>query len=489
MDEYARFKWVPPTCFIVGWLLLFVGPFLFPKLLNLYIQFLTYLGLARMIYLIICATIGLVKTLRLPKHMKGQYQTEYTYAWVVPTVNEEENILCGTLDQLAKHTRAKDNYVVFLAFEDVKGNKDKAELIVEKYANIFRHVDYTIHKLLPGESKGKASNVSWCVEQFESKIPKEIDLSKLLITIIDSDSIAPVEYIDHVNAHLYKNPEQANKTVFCPTMIFKLNDMDVPILTRTFDHFHCLAHYTSTVSAFDLSLPFSNYSVSYPLIKSVGFWDKGKDSVAEDNHNFSKMFWANNGDVYGVPIYTPFIQSNIQSGDNYLDNMRAKFTQATRHAMGVFEVSYNLSKFVDCKHKTAKKWAYMTFIFEGFLFHTAFSSFALLYESTRPFWVSENAAPLIRQQMMENQFYLRVLTILNVVMILIFDAYKRYSFKRFYGGVNESLWRILEYPVFMIFGIATLLIPTQVIAAFKGVSKSFEYIVAEKKIKTKDNAC
>jgi hypothetical protein len=233
-------------------------------------------------------------------------------------------------------------------------------------------------------------------------MPKEFDLDKLFITIIDSDSIAPVDYIDHVNSYIYKNPDRAYKTVFIPTMIFKLNDMDVPILTRTFDHFHCLAHYTSTVSAFDIALPFSNYTMSYRILKKCGFWDKGKDSVAEDNHNFSKMFWATNGDAYGVPIYTPFIQANIQSGDNYLDNMKAKFTQATRHAMGVFEVGYNMSKFSQCKNKNFRAWAYIIFIFEGLLFHSAFSSFALLYESTRPLW-SSASSPIIRSQIQENQ--------------------------------------------------------------------------------------
>lgn len=88
MDEYTKFKWVPPVCYIAGWLLLFTGPFLFPRLLHIYTQFLLYFGFLRMIYLIACATIGLVKTIRLPRLLKGQYQTDNTYVWVIPTVNE-----------------------------------------------------------------------------------------------------------------------------------------------------------------------------------------------------------------------------------------------------------------------------------------------------------------------------------------------------------------------------------------------------------------
>jgi hypothetical protein len=55
-------------------------------------------------------------------------------------------------------------------------------------------------------------------------------------------------------------------------------------------------------------------------------------------------------------------------------------------------------------------------------------------------------------------------------------------------GVNESLWRVVEYAFFMVVGIAGLLIPTQVIAAFRGVGSSFEYIVADKKLKNKENS-
>lgn len=110
-------------------------------------------------------------------------------------------------------------------------------------------------------------------------MPKDIDLNKVFVTILDSDSTAPVDYIEHVNAHLYKYPEKSHSSIFIPTMIFKKNDLDVPLLTRSFDHFHCLGHYTSTVSLFRLGLAFSNYTLSYKNIKEIGFWDTGKYSI------------------------------------------------------------------------------------------------------------------------------------------------------------------------------------------------------------------
>jgi hypothetical protein len=148
-------------------------------------------------------------------------------------------------------------------------------------------------------------------------MPKEFDLDKLFITIIDSDSIAPVDYIDHVNSYIYKNPDRAYKTVLHPN-----DDLQTQRYGRSYSdpnfrpfplprplHLNCvgLRHCPALLE------------LHHELQDSqagAGFWDKGKDSVAEDNHNFSKMFWTTNGDAYGVPIYTPFIQANIQSGDN-----------------------------------------------------------------------------------------------------------------------------------------------------------------------------
>jgi hypothetical protein len=89
MDEYTKFKWVPPVCYIAGWASAVHRTLPLPQApAHIHTQFLLYFGFLRMIYLIACATIGLVKTIRLPRLLKGQYQTDNTYVWVIPTVNE-----------------------------------------------------------------------------------------------------------------------------------------------------------------------------------------------------------------------------------------------------------------------------------------------------------------------------------------------------------------------------------------------------------------
>lgn len=56
-------------------------------------------------------------------------------------------------------------------------------------------MDFTQHKMRPGEAKGKAANVSWCVQQFEKNLSTIlIDLNQVMITILDADSWAPKQY-------------------------------------------------------------------------------------------------------------------------------------------------------------------------------------------------------------------------------------------------------------------------------------------------------
>lgn len=115
MSEYSRFRWVPPVCFIVGFLMPIAGPFLFPRLLIFYLYLVGGFGVLRGAYILLCAIIGLVSTIRLKTYHKEQFKTDHVYAWVIPTVNEDKEILYATLRQLAKSTRSKE-FIVVLAF-------------------------------------------------------------------------------------------------------------------------------------------------------------------------------------------------------------------------------------------------------------------------------------------------------------------------------------------------------------------------------------
>lgn len=51
--------------------------------------------------------------------------------------------------------------------EHEKDSDVKAQQLIARFQNKFRFIDFTRHTIREFEQKGKASNVSWCVEHME----------------------------------------------------------------------------------------------------------------------------------------------------------------------------------------------------------------------------------------------------------------------------------------------------------------------------------
>lgn len=79
--------------------------------------------------------------------------------------------------------------------------------------------------------------------------------------------------------------------MFQPPQIFTRNNLNVPFVTRVQDIMHSYLQCTNLFSVFDITFPISNYTLSYKLIKRVGFWDTCTDAIGEDFHMAQKVFW------------------------------------------------------------------------------------------------------------------------------------------------------------------------------------------------------
>lgn len=155
-----------------------------------------------------------------------------------------------------------------------------------------------------------------------------IDPDSVMLTIIDADSWVPAIYIDIVEEKIAEDFEDHWKTIYMPNQIFTRNHLDVPIITRTYDILHAFAHNSNMLSFFNMSLPLSNYTISYNMIKRIGFWDTCADAIGEDFHTTLKAYWKTQGDMKTCPIYTPFNQVNIATGNGYWEDCKARFWQA-----------------------------------------------------------------------------------------------------------------------------------------------------------------
>lgn len=53
-------------------------------------------------------------------------------------------------------------------------------------------MSYTVHELLPDESKSKASNINWCgINMYPKLLENFVNLDTVMITVMDSDSLIP----------------------------------------------------------------------------------------------------------------------------------------------------------------------------------------------------------------------------------------------------------------------------------------------------------
>ena len=66
----------------------------------------------------------------------------------------------------------------------------------------------------------------------------------------------------------------------------------------------------------------------------------------------------------------------------------------------------------------------------------------------------------------------------------LYEILKRRSNTIIYKRKNESLWRIIEYPILFVVNLFAMSVPTFVIAAFNTLLGNREYVVADKKLST-----
>lgn len=121
--------------------------------------------------------------------------------------------------------------------------------------------------------------------------------------------------------------------------------MDVPVVVRTYDDMFSSLHASNQITCSGVTFSFSNYTLSYNMLKKIGFWDTVEEAIAEDFHMCLKAHFKTNGEVKLIPIFAPFNQLCVQTGKGNIADMKAKFTQIERHARVVSDIGYTILMF------------------------------------------------------------------------------------------------------------------------------------------------
>jgi hypothetical protein len=261
---------------------------------------------------------------------------------IIPNYKEEMEVLTDTLRILSEHPQAKNKYVICLAMEETEvGSKEKADILTPRFKDFFKKIVVTIHpKDVPGETRGKAPNVSYAVETCCRTLGQEYNLEDILVTVQDADTHFVSDYFSCLT-YKYATTWDRTRVIFAPPISFYGNALEVPAPVRVTDMVWTNTVLQQLSTGRQVKFPCSCYSLSMDLCNEVGFWDKTPEAIGEDAHMFLKCLFKTDGMVRTETIYIPAGCYNV-CDDTYLGSIKARYDQMYRHLWGTFDLSYCL---------------------------------------------------------------------------------------------------------------------------------------------------
>lgn len=164
---------------------------------------------------------------------------------------------------------------------------------------------------------------------------------------MDADTAFAADFFLAAAVHFATaTPDMRARMMFVPPILFDRNCAEVPIFTRATDIFWSCAGIGGIYPSSQCKIPTSAYGVSLELAEFVGWWDCGPEAIGEDLHFYCKALFETKGNLHPITIYSPASQCNVVGPPakgpiaSYLNDMKARWTQACRHLWGSLDFGY-----------------------------------------------------------------------------------------------------------------------------------------------------
>lgn len=384
------------------------------------------------------------KALKVDWHAKlVNIKTAHSVLHVIflPTYKEEYKVVDSTLESLQNNTYHNSKMIVVLGGEE--GDKQHFESIVsrinEKYRGVFNRIITTVHpRNLPDERPGKGSNLNWMAHQLDKILKADyanVPIENIIVSAFDVDTIAHPQYFSYLT-YLYCTEPNPTRSSYQPIALFSNNIWSASAPVR-------IGAFGTTFWLFgELARPerlwtFSSHSMSWKMLKDVGFWQK--DIVSEDSRIFMQALMYYHGDYRVTPMYLP-VSMDAVTGKTYRESLRALYQQMLRWAWGVEHTPYLIDGFrKDKLIPVRQKIKYLFNHIEGM--HTwATAPIIMFVLGYLPLWVAEGrsnaiiqAAPFTLQQLMQ----------LSMIGILISATVSLTLLPRRPKEVRGSTWLVM----------------------------------------------
>ncbi len=251
---------------------------------------------------------------------------------IIPNYKETEEKLRRIVGTIAAQTFPSKRIYVVLAMEKREDSAHKkASKIIKDFESVFGGIYTTYHPDIPGEVKGKSSNESYAAKEINKILidTNIIDVNYTTVTTADADSMFDRQYFAYLAFDFLKEEKRYNR-FWQSANVDHNNFWSVPAASRVFSFFSSL-HRTGLLVQGDRLIATSTYSLSFLLLKRIGYWDT--DVIPEDYRVFFKAFFMMKGDISANPI---FLKTSMDSplSPTYIGSLQNKYSQIRRWSYG-----------------------------------------------------------------------------------------------------------------------------------------------------------
>lgn len=254
---------------------------------------------------------------------------------IVPTYKEPLHTLERTLGAIAKQSLPLKQIIVVMAMEEKEDKRDrdaKMKVLTKKFGKKFGGFHHTVHKLVLGEVVGKASNerhaAVWAYKNIVKKESHVFDY--VVVTSCDADHVYHPKHFASLTYKFLDNPKRHKMFWQGPVMYYN-NIWELPAITRIQNTLGSIWN-MSQLPRRDRLINMANYSLSFKLLRSVGYWDA--DKIPEDWGIFFKAYYKSGGGVEVEGVYLPVHVDAAQS-HGFWATLKNQYEQYKRWAWGV----------------------------------------------------------------------------------------------------------------------------------------------------------
>ena len=310
---------------------------------------------------------------------------QFFHLAVIPTYTEPYHVLERTVQAIVDSNYPGELKLIgIITRETDKPGWENVARLKEKFGGRVRGFYHIKDPLEPGIVVGKSAAMNWGGRWMVRVLTDEgFDLSKVLITDLDSDYRVHPQYFGWISWHHAREPLR-DYVIWQPVPLFHNNIWQVPMAVRI------MSASTSQWQMFLHSRPhrlvaFSSYTCSLDFVQKVGYWDK--DVIPEDSRFYWKAFFTFGKKFSVKSVWLPIYGDSPQARD-YAATHVSQYNQIKRWAWGITDVPYVLARFF--KHPEIPLWLRFRRFMNLFLNHLnwIFLPMLLLFGFSVPIWVS-----------------------------------------------------------------------------------------------------